>query len=602
MNNIIYTHPVLAACLVAFIAVVIVLACVLVDRWLKKRKTALARKSATDLLREAQRTAHLQYAKAQQYLDGFTPTKPNDIRGFRLNIMLPDGIGKPSSLLAALSARAGKEGEKLAARLLELRDETRHQHTSLQEYLQSYETEARRNEQAYFENLVELSKMHDELGRYMANKNFDKGNGAAWYEGYFAIFGAWFRKGAIKDMDVTHTEIVTKVIALNQQYRFIPFVIQTTACSLNCDTAYNRIKSLNADLQERIGRYAYQHKTVYKVARFILQKWMAGEERPKPIDITVPVVAQRENLSWEQSVDGAVILPPQQKRFNFGHLRLALVLVLLAACFYFLYSFADSRTKEGRPIADNRITETNLQPANNVVQPPAPAAPLPPNDTTDFRILFDAYSQISPYVYGIDISKYQGKLIEDAESLDTLHFLICKATEGRTTVDPDFETNWNFIRDKGLIRGAYHFFHSEDEPDEQASLFLQTVQLFHSNDIAPIVDVEAKSLKGKVSAQQLDSQLLVFLDYVEKKTGRRPVIYSNYAFANLYLTNDSLANYPLWLAEYSGKKRPSVPTAWKDKGYVLWQRSSTYDIDSQQTDFDIFNGNGQAFIQFIRNN
>jgi len=37
-------------------------------------------------------------------------------------------------------------------------------------------------------------------------------------------------------------------------------------------------------------------------------------------------------------------------------------------------------------------------------------------------------------------------------------FSFAKATGGRTYMDPQFENNWNGMREAGLIRGAYHFF------------------------------------------------------------------------------------------------------------------------------------------------
>ncbi len=82
----------------------------------------------------------------------------------------------------------------------------------------------------------------------------------------------------------------------------------------------------------------------------------------------------------------------------------------------------------------------------------------------------------APFVYGIDISQYQGKEAFDINSKkDSLGFIICKATEGETYVDPDFQKNWGQITKDGFVRGAYHFYRSVDNPVSQANFFAKTI-------------------------------------------------------------------------------------------------------------------------------
>lgn len=60
-------------------------------------------------------------------------------------------------------------------------------------------------------------------------------------------------------------------------------------------------------------------------------------------------------------------------------------------------------------------------------------------------------------LYGIDVSKFQGRVDYDAVKRSGVSFVIAKATEGHTYLDPYYATNKKAIRAAGLIPGAYHF-------------------------------------------------------------------------------------------------------------------------------------------------
>jgi lysozyme len=189
--------------------------------------------------------------------------------------------------------------------------------------------------------------------------------------------------------------------------------------------------------------------------------------------------------------------------------------------------------------------------------------------------------------YGIDISRYQGNILMEMEPKDSLRFLICKATQGVNYVDPDYRKNWREIEEKGLIRGAYHFYVCEEDPVEQANHFLYNVSDLESTDIAPILDIEQGGLSSSVTNEQMENDILIFLKTIEQKCKRKPIIYTDYAFAQEYLRNPDFTYYDLWLAEYTGKNRPQIPTLWASKGFKIWQRSDTYNADHRKTDLDI---------------
>lgn len=192
--------------------------------------------------------------------------------------------------------------------------------------------------------------------------------------------------------------------------------------------------------------------------------------------------------------------------------------------------------------------------------------------------------------YGIDVSHFQGDVVEKLNSSDHLRFVICKATQGITYTDPDFRNNWKMIKQQGLIRGTYHFYMCTDDPIKQAVHFASTASGLSAADIAPVLDIEQGSMSSTVSAAQMEKDILLFLKTVEEKMGRKPIVYTNYSFAQEHFKNPELAEYDLWLAEYSNAKQPKTPDLWKDKGYKIWQKSAAYSLDSEKTDYDEFIG------------
>ncbi len=206
--------------------------------------------------------------------------------------------------------------------------------------------------------------------------------------------------------------------------------------------------------------------------------------------------------------------------------------------------------------------------------------------------ILDSYKDREQGIYyGIDISHYQGDVLKLMASNDSLHFVFAKATEGTSYIDPDFKNNWREIKERGLIRGAYHFYRFEDDPIQQAQHFFNQIKDIEDSDIAPVVDVEVGSLKSNTltNISQLNTDLLRFLYELEIQTGQKPIIYTNTAFANKYLKNSELAEYRLWLAEYTNHQ-PRIPDLWKQGGYFIWQKSQNYNDVSAITDFDLFNG------------
>ena len=206
------------------------------------------------------------------------------------------------------------------------------------------------------------------------------------------------------------------------------------------------------------------------------------------------------------------------------------------------------------------------------------------------------------FVYGIDLSHYQGNEIDSIiKSKDSLDFIICKATEGVTYIDPKFFKNWETIKEHEFLRGAYHFYRSEDNPLTQATFFLETISDIEKTDIPPVIDFEEGGIDKSQSVDKIQSEFRLFLNEIKKQSKRTPIIYTDINIGNKYLNNSDFFDYPLWIANYNGKKHPDLPRTWKRKGWLIWQKSNTYKLNGLSNDFDVFNGNLLEFKEFIKN-
>ena len=170
-------------------------------------------------------------------------------------------------------------------------------------------------------------------------------------------------------------------------------------------------------------------------------------------------------------------------------------------------------------------------------------------------------------VTGIDVSHFNGAVDWAAVAKTGTAFAYCKATEGTDYVDTQFVANYTGIANANLLRGAYHFFRPAKDAQAQADHFLAHVPALGQGDLPPAFDIEVSD--GQKPSAIIDAMHL-WLDAVEAKLGRRPVIYTSASFwaANL-ASSDAFGKYPLWVAHYTAQPAPKLPTGWA--AYTFWQ-------------------------------
>jgi lysozyme len=198
-------------------------------------------------------------------------------------------------------------------------------------------------------------------------------------------------------------------------------------------------------------------------------------------------------------------------------------------------------------------------------------------------------------VPGIDVSHYQGLVDWGEVAAGGELFAYCKATEGAGVVDAYLPGNWSGIKQAGLLRGAYHFFHPDQDATAQANNFLAALAKVNGGtavlapgDLPPTLDLE---VTGSLVAADVLAAAATWLGLVAAATGRTPVVYTFFSFWSGTLGNPkALAEYPLWIARYTSAPSPGVIGGWPTWTFWQYSQSGTVNGIGGPVDVDAFQG------------
>jgi lysozyme len=163
------------------------------------------------------------------------------------------------------------------------------------------------------------------------------------------------------------------------------------------------------------------------------------------------------------------------------------------------------------------------------------------------------------FVFGVDVYAYNKPNDWTAARNAGVKFAFVKASENNFA-DTGFADNWSRARETGMLRGAYHFFHPEqNNAAQQADVFIQAVGQ-DQGELPPVLDLETifeRRSNGEVRPIGLPipslmlTRIKAWLDQVEAAFGRKPIIYSREEFLRTNGINAAWTrDYPLWLAQY----------------------------------------------------
>lgn len=199
---------------------------------------------------------------------------------------------------------------------------------------------------------------------------------------------------------------------------------------------------------------------------------------------------------------------------------------------------------------------------------------------------FQILSKHKNKAIGIDISEYQGNInwqkVKMIDEIYEINFVLIRATAGKDRVDAEFADNWENVKAKNMIRGAYHYYRPNENSLEQANFFIKTVKL-KKGDLPPVLDIE--KLPENQSLDSLKIGLKRWLLKVENFYGVKPIIYSGDKYFTDFLEKQ-FSNYTFWIANYS------IFDENIDKSWQFWQFTENANVDGIKgnVDLNIFNG------------
>lgn len=216
-----------------------------------------------------------------------------------------------------------------------------------------------------------------------------------------------------------------------------------------------------------------------------------------------------------------------------------------------------------------------------------------------------------PQLEGVDIYDGTGTIDWAMVKASGRSFAFIKATQGDYNKQTKFAANWAAASAAGVARSPYHFFDGTKDGKAQAQFFLDAIAAgggLQVGDLPPMLDIECPTAStqaasesgceyagnsGWVDPATLKQRIFDFLDVVEAQTGQKAILYSYVSwFAAVKLTDDKLADYPLYVASYNSCA--TIPAPWTSA--VFWQYSATTKVPgiANAGDVDRFFGDEDA--------
>lgn len=197
-----------------------------------------------------------------------------------------------------------------------------------------------------------------------------------------------------------------------------------------------------------------------------------------------------------------------------------------------------------------------------------------------------------PQVPGIDVSSWQGDAIDwDAIAAggdaDFAFIRVMHGLEGdgfRDGPDAHFDRNWAEAKRVGMLRGAYQYFITAEDPIAQADFLITKIGQLEKGDLPPVIDIEVRDGDAIAPVPQIIENIGIWLKRVEAALGVRPIIYTSQSMWERMTENSELfSDYPLWVANFN-TECPLTPDAWTT--WTFHQHSSTGGIEGYADDID----------------
>lgn len=174
-------------------------------------------------------------------------------------------------------------------------------------------------------------------------------------------------------------------------------------------------------------------------------------------------------------------------------------------------------------------------------------------------------------------------------------FVFIKCSEGMDLLSKYYNADLDSCLSRGIRVAPYHFYSCKSRAIDQATNFIQHGRINEAT-MRPMLDVEpeAPQLKQMGGIEGCLAGMAVFVDEVERATGRKCVLYLNQNFVRNYyhLFPETLKECDIWIAKYHEKHPYSK--------HCMWQFSSRGRVNGiyGDVDLDVFYGNREDFIKW----
>lgn len=160
---------------------------------------------------------------------------------------------------------------------------------------------------------------------------------------------------------------------------------------------------------------------------------------------------------------------------------------------------------------------------------------------------------MSELPFGIDVSRYQGKIDWDKTALyrPQVVFAGIRAAISWGYTDTWFARNWEEAVRVGILPMAYHVVYPGESAERQIDHFLKVIgeerlkPLRQGRGMPLVLDVELDHGLAPAKISQAVERCAVL---VTQATGRKPIIYSRAQWVDVYITG--VGNPPAWLNQY----------------------------------------------------
>ncbi len=222
------------------------------------------------------------------------------------------------------------------------------------------------------------------------------------------------------------------------------------------------------------------------------------------------------------------------------------------------------------------------------------------------------------WTLGVDVSVWNGHVDWSIMKAKNVKFAIIKATDiGSETdfgfVDSRAIENYNGTKANGILNGAYCWLDPKKDPTYQARYYLDNFYSKYPTDLPACLDFEDGNV---ITWNDMLWKASVWLDIVEKETGRTPIVYTGAGYMAHFDRDKAgfLSRYPLWTAHYIQRTYPTISPIWQD--WTIWQYSSSghypwyiwrdplpsrgkeYGCDSYSLDMNYFKGDYNDLLEF----